>query len=170
MATNPTLLSVPIAENGTKNNIPINQQTTGQMSQNAGFPPETSLPLGAGGIPPTREDMNGALNLISKLVFYAQKGFFFQYDPEQDYYKGCCVIDPANNERYECIADMTAGTVAPHNDSTQTYWRAFTLAYWDGDAFFIGLDGNWCPSSAVEIFSLDWSIGEDGNLYPNPVL
>lgn len=166
MAVNPTLLSVPIAENGTRNNIPLNQSTPGQLSQNDGFPPETSLPLGAGGVAPSREDMNGALYFLANLCFYAQKGWSFQYDDAQDYYTGCLVIDPSDGHHYECIADMTAGTIEPHLDTTQTYWKPFTLTDSDGTAFFIGLDGNWCPNSSAIIYSSNWAIGADDNLYP----
>lgn len=128
--TNPTLLAMPIAKNGTKNTIPETQAAAGNglMSQSTGFPPETALPLGAGGKAPTREDFNGAFNLLSDIAFYAQKGWTFEYDATQDYYKGCVVIDPADGNRYECIADMpVADTIAPHSDTNNDYWKAFSL-------------------------------------------
>lgn len=122
MAANPSLLSMPIAENGTKNMIPETQATPGNglMSQSTGFPAECSLPLGAGGVAPDRADFNGAFNLLGGVAFYAQKGFTFNYDATQDYYEGCVVIDGGN--RYLCIADMAAGTVAPSADTTHDYW------------------------------------------------
>ena len=69
MATNPTLLTMPIAENGQKNTIPATQAAAGDglLSQSTGFPPETALPLGAGGKAPTREDFNGAFNFLSNI-------------------------------------------------------------------------------------------------------
>lgn len=165
---NPTLLTMPIAENGTKNPIPATTTATGKMSQNAGFPPECSLPLGAGGVAPDRADFNGAFNLMSTLEFYTQKGFSYYYDDTQDYLKGCCVIDPTDERRYECTVDMTAGTIAPSADTTQTHWRPYALINSDGEAFYIGLDGNWVPSSAIYIYSANWEIGADGNLCPKP--
>lgn len=122
MANNPTLLSMPIAENGTKNVIPETQATPGNglMSQSTGFPAECSLPLGAGGVAPDRADFNGAFNLLSGVAFMAQKGFTFNYDATQDYYAGCVVMDGGN--KYLCIADMTAGTVAPSADTAHDYW------------------------------------------------
>lgn len=46
----------------------------GRMSQAQGFPPETQQPLAAGGVPPWRDDMNGALNLLSQHTLFAQSG------------------------------------------------------------------------------------------------
>ena len=127
MTANPTLLSMPLAQNGQKNVIPETQATPGNglFSQSTGFPAETSLPLGAGGKAPTREDFNGMANLLGGVAFYAQKGFTFNYDATQDYYTDCIVIDPDDGLRYVCVADMAAGTVAPHLDTTNTYWEIF---------------------------------------------
>ena len=127
MATNPTLLAMPLAENGTKNVIPETQATAGDglFSQSTGFPAETSLPLGAGGVAPSREDFNGMANLLGGVAFYAQKGFTFNYDATQDYYAGCVVIDGGN--RYLCIADMAAGTIAPSADTAHTYWTFYPV-------------------------------------------
>ena len=124
MTANPTLLSMPLAQNGQKNVIPETQATAGDglFSQSTGFPAETSLPLGAGGVAPSREDFNGLANLLGGVAFYAQKGFTFNYDATQDYYTGCVVIDPIDGNRYECIADMAAGTIAPSADTAGDYW------------------------------------------------
>lgn len=127
MTANPTLLSMPLAQNGQKNVIPETQATAGNglFSQSTGFPAETSLPLGAGGVAPSREDFNGLANLLGGVAFMAQKGFTFNYDAGQDYYVGCVVIDPIDGLRYECIADMAvADTIAPHSDTGNTYWQA----------------------------------------------
>jgi hypothetical protein len=120
MANNPTLLTQPIAANGAKNVIPNTTSTAGAMSQDQGFPAETALPLGAGGVAPTREDFNGAFNLLSGIVFMAQKGFVFNFDNLQDYYVGCVVRD-TDEQKYECIVDAPAGTGAPHE--TPANWK-----------------------------------------------
>lgn len=129
MTANPTLLSMPLAQNGQKNVIPETQVTAGDglFSQSTGFPAETSLPLGAGGVAPSREDFNGMANLLGGVAYYAQKGFTFNYDAAQDYYTGCIVIDPNDGNRYLCIADMAAGTVAPHSDTANTYWKLYKM-------------------------------------------
>lgn len=124
MANNPTLLKMPLATDGEKATIPeTTGSTTGKFSQQYGFQAINALPLQAGGVAPKREDFNGAFNLLGGVAFYAQKGWVFEYDATQDYYKGCIVTDPADGNRYECIADMAAGTVAPHSDTSNTYWK-----------------------------------------------
>lgn len=128
MVNNPTLLTMPIAENGQKNTIPATQAAAGDglLSQSTGFPPETSLPLGAGGKAVKREDFNGALNLLSNLAFYSQKGWTFQYDESQAYYKGCIVMDATDGLRYECINDVAAGEILPSADTQNEYWREYS--------------------------------------------
>jgi hypothetical protein len=91
------------------------------MSQDQGFPAETALPLGAGGVAPSREDFNGAFNLLSGIAFMAQKGFVFNFDNLQDYYVGCVVIDTTDGQKYECIVDAPAGTGEPHE--TPANWK-----------------------------------------------
>ena len=131
--TNPELLKTPLAKNGDKNTLPLTTgATTGLFSQDLGFQEINSTPLTAGGKAPDRKDMNAAFNLLGGVAFMAQKGWTFHYDASQDYYLGCVVIDPADGNRYECIADMAAGTVAPHEDTDGDYWRRFTLG--DGEA------------------------------------
>lgn len=133
--TNPELLKTPLAKNAEKNVIPeTTGETTGLFSQDLGFQEINSTPLTAGGKAPDRKDFNGVFNLLGGVAFYAQKGWTFHYDSTQDYYIGCLVIDPADGKRYECIADMPAGTVAPHADSNNDYWRRFTL----GDGAHVG--------------------------------
>lgn len=124
MANNPTLLKMPLATDGEKATIPeTTGSTTGKFSQQYGFQAINALPLQAGGVAPKREDFNGAFNLLGGVAFYVQKGWIFEYDSAQDYYKGCIVTDPADGNKYECIADMAAGTIAPHSDSSGTYWK-----------------------------------------------
>jgi microcystin-dependent protein len=126
--TNPELLIMPLARDGEKNTLPeTTGATTGEFSQQYGFQQINSTPLTAGGKAPDRKDMNGVFNLLGGINFFAQKGWTFHYDSTQDYYLGCVVIDPADGKRYECIADMPAGTVAPHEDTDGDYWRRFTL-------------------------------------------
>lgn len=145
MATNPTLLTQPIAANGAKNVIPNTTSTAGAMSQDQGFPAETALPLGAGGVAPTREDFNGAFNLLSGIAFMAQKGFVFNFDNLQDYYVGCVVRDTTDEQKYECIVDAPAGTGEPHE--TPANWKK--------------LDGSNIPIGAIIQYAVNGSLPED---------
>lgn len=125
MATNPTLLAMPLAENGTKNVIPETQATAGDglFSQSTGFPAETSLPLGAGGVAPSREDFNGLANLLGGVAYYAQKGWQFQFDAAQEYFAGCIVRDTTDGKLYECLNDVAAGGSVPAADAVN--WKEF---------------------------------------------
>jgi hypothetical protein len=124
---NPTLLSMPIAQNGEKNNIPLTtSSTSGDLSVEYGWQAINSIPLTSGGIPPKRLDFNGVLNLLSTLLFYVQKGWTFEFDIHQDYYKGCIVRD-TNNKLYECIINVSASNTHPQNDSTHWKLYDFTL-------------------------------------------
>ena len=124
MAQNPELLKMPLARDGDKTTIPeTTGSTSGEFSQQYGFQQINQLPLGAGGIAPKRTDFNGAFNLVSSILFYAQKGWIFEYDNTQDYYDGCIVKDPTDGNIYQCVADMTvANTVAPNADNGDLYW------------------------------------------------
>ena len=125
MTANPTLLSMPLAQNGQKNIIPETQATPGNglFSQSTGFPAETSLPLGAGGVAPSREDFNGLANLLGGVAFYAQKGWQFQFDAAQDYYEGCVVRDTTDGKLYECLNDVAAGGSVPSADAVN--WKEY---------------------------------------------
>lgn len=130
---NPTLLTSPIAENGDKNVIPASTgATTGLLDQEHGFQQINELPLQAGGLPPQRKDFNGVFNLLSKILFYTQKGWQFEFDENQDYYAECIVKDTDGN-MYECIADVSASSTHPKDDKTN--WQKHDLSQ------YLPLDG-----------------------------
>jgi len=157
MTANPTLLSMPLAQNGQKNVIPATQATAGDglFSQSTGFPAETSLPLGAGGVAPSREDFNGIANLLGGVAYYAQKGWQFQFDAGQDYFAGCVVRDTTDGKLYECLHDVAAGGSVPSADSVN--WEACSTGSGGVQVGFIapyagtGLAEGWldCDGSAV---------------------
>jgi len=120
--SNPTLLQMPLAVNGDKNTIPVETgSNTGLFSQKYGFQSINSLPLSAGGKAISRHDYNGAMYLLSNILFYAQKGYTFEFDSTQDYFAGCEVIDPADGNKYRCIADVAAEGDSPSED--MTHWE-----------------------------------------------
>lgn len=115
---NPTLLTSPIAENGDKNVIPATTgASTGLLDQEHGFQQINELPLQAGGLPPQRKDFNGAFNLLSKILFYAQKGYVFEYDENQDYYAGCITKD-TDGGLYCVNTDVSPSSTHPKDDPT----------------------------------------------------
>lgn len=115
---NPTLLTSPIAENGDKNVIPASTgATTGLLDQEHGFQQINELPLQAGGLPPQRKDFNGAFNLLSKILFYTQKGYIFEFDENQDYYAGCVAKD-IDDGLYCAKTDVPASSTHPKDDPT----------------------------------------------------
>jgi hypothetical protein len=120
--SNPTLLQMPLAVNGDKNTIPVETASnTGLFSQKYGFQSINSLPLSAGGKAISRHDYNGAMYLLSNILFYAQKGYTFEFDSTQDYFTGCEVIDPADGNKYRCIVDVAAEGDSPSEDTT--HWE-----------------------------------------------
>ena len=124
MATNPTLITTPFAESGDKTTPPnTNVPSDGRFSQTLGFPPVTAIPLGSGGKAPKREDFNGAFNMLANLLFYAQKGWIFQWDSGQTYYAGCIVRYSGN--LYACTSDVTS-TTAPSSDTS--HWSKYNIS------------------------------------------
>ena len=84
-ATKPTLISVPFANSGTKNVIPVPSQVStdpGLASYTTGFPPATMTPKASGGIPPYGADMNGALNAITQWLRYINAGGILTYNTD----------------------------------------------------------------------------------------
>lgn len=79
----PTKISLPFADSGAKNTIPVASQigiTNGAASYTDGFPPLTRTPIVAGGIPPFGVDMNGILNAITDIQQWQSAGSGFKYD------------------------------------------------------------------------------------------
>lgn len=84
-ATKPTLISVPFADSGTKNIIPIPSQVSidpGLASYTTGFPPATMTPKASGGTPPKGPDMNGVLNAITQWLRYINAGGIMTYNSD----------------------------------------------------------------------------------------
>lgn len=81
----PARLATPIAANAAGSDIaaiPATQAHPGDgtASLALGFPPETFIARSAGGVPPRGQDMNGLLNLISKILRAYQAGCWGMFD------------------------------------------------------------------------------------------
>ena len=111
------------AWNGDINTMPDLDPGNGLASWELGYPIETQTPIAAGGTPPRRQDMNGALNAITTAQLWYQQGGLWQYDAYTDYEVGNHILQ--NGSLYYCIAaNGPSGTVkSPANDTTETYWK-----------------------------------------------
>jgi hypothetical protein len=139
---NPTLLTSPIAENGDKNVIPATTgATTGLLDQEHGFQQINELPLQAGGLPPQRKDFNGVFNLLSGILYMAQRGYTFEYDNTLPYVVGCIVIDPLDGKTYRCINDVPAGGSNPSADTTN--WMPYDCLPLNGGGALTGTSLTW---------------------------
>ena len=119
----PSKIPAAWAWDGDINTIPATDPGNGLASWELGYPIETQTPIAAGGVPPRRQDMNGALNWLSLYALWNQQGGLWQYDALVDYEVGNIILQ--NNSLYYCIAaNGPNGTVmSPANDSTETYWK-----------------------------------------------
>lgn len=123
MAQQPDFIPMPFAENGDKNTLP--QTATSSASWNAGFPPITALPLGAGGVAPDRKDFNAAFYVLSAFAMFAQTGGVWTYSATQDYTPPAIVYDSTDGGLYFCVAanGPSGTTIAPNADTTGAYWQ-----------------------------------------------
>lgn len=123
------LLKYAIAAKGDKTIPPELAQTagTGRLSQQKGWGEYNSLPIGEGGIPPKREDFNGALFLLSQFLVWYQQGGIMQYTVTLAYEPGNEVLSAG--VKYRCLVANGPGTakgvVAPSAD--KTVWRNLDL-------------------------------------------
>lgn len=79
----PGKISVPFANSGSKQPIPVPSQVgieDARASYTDGFPPLTRTPLAAGGKPPFGTDMNGILNAITAIQQWQSAGGAFKFD------------------------------------------------------------------------------------------
>lgn len=124
--TEPTRISIPFADSGTKNTIPATNSTP-SASQAAswtdGFPAQCSLPLSAGGIPPARADFNGILNTMTQSERFTQEGGVWTWASTVDYGTNRMVLG-SNGKIYWSVAQSgpnVGGAKNPVSDNG-TYW------------------------------------------------
>lgn len=116
------LLTSALAAEGDKTIPPATSQEagTGRFSQNKGWTEVNSMPLAEGGIPPKRQDFNGAFYLLSQFILWFQQGGVMNYSAELDYEPNNEVF--AGNVKYRCLKANGKSTkvVAPGSDPA--YW------------------------------------------------
>ena len=124
----PSKIPAAWAWDGDINTIPATDPGNGLASWELGYPIETQTPIAAGGTPPRRQDMNGALNALSNGQLWYQQGGLWQYDAYTDYEVGNHILQ--NGSLYYCIAaNGPSGTVkSPSADTSETYWKPIIFA------------------------------------------
>ena len=128
MASNYPLyrITYTFAQNGNKKIPPATASAagTGRFSQAKGFDQINSKPLNQGGIPPYREDFNGAFYLLSSFLKWYQQGGIMKYDATLDYELDNEIY--YNGNKYRCIqANGASTTVKAPTDSA--YWQNITF-------------------------------------------
>ena len=93
----------------------------GRLSQQNGWGVENSQPVEQGGIPPFRTDFNGALYLLSQLVFWYQQGGIMNYSATIDYEVGNEVLQ--NGTKYRCLQPNGPSTQAVAPGTNRAVWR-----------------------------------------------
>lgn len=120
--SNPVLLPEAFANLGDKNTIPDLPGGSGVASWENGFPPECSLPLGSGGFPPDRKDMNGVLNAISAHTIFLQGGGAYIWDAATaaagKYVTGSTVRDSSGGEFYAFVNSIDGNTTNPNTGAS----------------------------------------------------
>ncbi len=119
----PSKIPAAWAWDGDINTIPDLDPGNGLASWDRGYPIETQTPIAAGGTPPRRQDMNGALNAITNAQLWYQQGGLWEYDAYTNYEIGNHVLQ--NGSLYYCIqANGPNSTVkSPSADTAEAYWK-----------------------------------------------
>ena len=131
------------------------QAGTGRFSQEQGFGQINSTPLADGGIPPFREDINGAFFLLSQFILWQQQGGLMNWVSTLSYEPGNEVLH--NGTKFRCI--QACQNIAPPN---RQYWKNLDVSVRAGmvvPAYNVSVDANghpiwWGDSVADEGFLL----------------
>lgn len=124
--TAPKILTMAFAAQGSKNDIPDTQANSGDgyAAFDTGFPPETQIPIAAGGIPPRRGDMNGILNIMSSLMLYLGAGPVYypfsnvQVSNSGGYSLGAIIRPDLEVDGRVLVSSKNLNTDNPNNDPT----------------------------------------------------
>lgn len=128
MLTQPNLIPMPFANGGDANTIPETNptpSTTSAASWTSGFPVINSTPLAAGGIPPAREDFNGAFKALSEHTMWEQSGNPYTWSEDLDYVTNARA-QGSDGKMYVAKQNSgpntDAGAQDPTTDDTDDYW------------------------------------------------
>lgn len=147
--TYPAVMPRPFASDGDKTNIPDTTAAPGRASLTEGFPVLTQTPVTAGGVPPSRLDFNGILNLLSQFAVWQQSGGMYVWSAELDFPASALIWH--NNTLWASLAPSGPGVAGvgvkePGAAGSEACWRGFfTTADGGGipgDSIIGGGDGN----------------------------
>ena len=129
LPTYPSIMSRPFAAGGDKTAIPDTTDAPGRASLAEGFPVLTQTPLTAGGVPPSRLDFNGILNLLSQFAFWQQSGGMHNWSAELSYAPPAMVWG-SDARLYRCVAasgpDVPGvGAKDPVDGADPAYWQDY---------------------------------------------
>lgn len=131
--TAPDYLTVPFAEDGEKNAIPVSPTGTNLASYDEGFPPVTMLPVSSGGIPPAGKDFNGVLNAITQHTVWQNAGGQYLFD---------AAVSTA-------IGGYSIGMVLQSNDGLSSYVSAVDNNTIDFNSNPASIGVQWLPYSGA---------------------
>ena len=142
---------IPFAQNdASKATIPPTSADDTRASQSQGFPPRTGLPPEAGGVPPQKADMNGALNQLAGPILWSLAGGRFPFDNAfaTDSNIGGYPLGsnlPAADGRGEWYSTSNDNTVNP--DTVGTGW---VPGYHYGSTALVGQTGGNVPLTPAQ--------------------
>lgn len=127
--SNPYLVRVPFAINGSKNTIQITRQPSQDpedATYDTGFPPETMIPTDAGGLAPKGLDFNGIFYELSSPIAHYCRGDRIQFDAAYaaaigGYSKGAILASDDYQKDYISLVDNN--TANPNG--TNTTWAVY---------------------------------------------
>lgn len=149
--TRPNNYSIPFANAGAKNTIPIPATGTNNASFNEGFPPVTMIPITAGGIPPAGKDFNGILYDVTSHTVWVNAGGQYLFD---------ATLSAA-------IGGYPIGMVLQSNDGASSYVSAVNSNTIDFNTTPSAIGVQWLPwagkaviNSSTKVNAVSFFIGQ----------
>lgn len=144
----PTLWTHALGNNADVSTLPDDTSgTTGLASLQKLFQLINQTPLEAGGIAPSREDINALFKFLGDPVFYMMNGGLWTYSTAIDYPVGALV--KYNNAIYECVqANGPSSTLADPTDAA--YWSQIPTMADLGETSFQTSDIKIATSSTIQ--------------------
>lgn len=117
------LLTCAIASKGDRTIPPATAMSagTGRLSQEEGWGSVNQQAISQGGIPPYREDFNGAFYLLSQFLLWYQQGGLMNYSTDLDYEVGNEVLHLGT--KYKCIQENGKNSQLKTPGVDTDYWE-----------------------------------------------